>query len=218
MNPDIPVARWVDPDTLSNDIGEPDFHYHLQRFIQDQLKSELDTSPFFYIPDKIYVYSSVVTTFHAPSDLCGSGGMRHERIHAATSWRRGKPRYDCVFINSDELEPGMRGLSIARSRLFFSVTVNHVKYPCALVNWYSLVGDSPDENTGMWVVEHNILDDGKLWTAVVHLDTILCLAHLLPIYRDKQAPRGAKYTDSLDTFHDFYVNKFADHHAFEIAF
>ena len=53
---------------------------------------------------------------------------------------------------------------------------------------------------------------------VAHLDTILCLAHLLPIYRDKQAPRGAKYMDSLDIFHDFYVNKFVDHHAFEIAF
>ena len=112
----------------------------------------------------------------------------------------------------------MCGLSIARSRLFFSVTVNHVKYPCALVNWYSLVGDSPDENTGMWVVERDILDDGKLWMVVVHLDTILCLAHLLPIYRYKQAPRGAKYMDSLDIIHDFYVNKFADHHAFEIAF
>ena len=107
----------------------------------------------------------------------------------------------------------MHGLSIARARLFFSVTVNHVKYPCALVNWYS-----SDKNTGMWVIERNILDDGKLRTAVVHLDTILCLAHLLPIYRDKQAPRGVKYTDSLDIFYDFYVNKFANHHAFEIAF
>ena len=107
----------------------------------------------------------------------------------------------------------MCGLSIAQARLFFSVTMNHVKYPCALVNWYSL-----DENTGMWVVEHDILDDGKLWMVVAHLDTILCLAHLLPIYRDKQAPRGAKYMDLLDIFHDFYVNKFVDHHAFEIAF
>ena len=113
MNPDIPVAQRVDPDTLSKDIGEPNFHYHLQRFIQDQLKSESDTSPFFYIPNKIYMYSSVVATFHAPSDLCGSGGMCHECIHAATSWRWGKPQYNCVFINSDELEPGMRGLSIA---------------------------------------------------------------------------------------------------------
>ena len=63
------------------------------------------------------------------------------------------------------------------------VTMNCVKYPCALVNWYSPVSDSPDENMGMWVIEHDILDNGKLQMAVVHLDTILCLAHLLPIYR-----------------------------------
>ena len=96
--------------------------------------------------------------------------------------------------------------------------MNHVKYPCALFNWYSPVGNSPDENMGMWVIEHSILDGGKLWTAVIHLDTILCLAHLLPIYRDKKAPRGVKYMDLLDIFHNFYVNKFTDHHTFEIAF
>ena len=99
----------------------------------------------------------------------------------------------------------------------FSITVNWVKYHCALVHWYSL-GNSPDECTGMWVVEPDILDDGLPWTAVTHLDTVVCLAHLLPIYGEEQAPRGVKYTGSLDTFSEFYINKYADHHAFEIAF
>ena len=93
-----------------------------------------------------------------------------------------------------------------------------VKYPCALVHWYSLVGDSPNENTGMWVIERDILDNGKPQTSVIHLDSILRLAHLLPIYGDEQAPRGLKYMDSLDIFEEFYVSKFADNHAFEIAF
>ena len=44
---------------------------------------------------------------------------------------------------------------------FFAVTVNHVKYHCALVHWYSLLRDSPDKCTGMWVVEPDILDDGQ---------------------------------------------------------
>lgn len=170
------------------------------------------------MPDKIYVHSSAIATFYAPSDICGTGGMRRERMHAVTSWRRGKPRYDCVFVNTDECERGMRGLSVARARVFFSVTVNRIKYPCALVHWYSRLGDSPDENTGMWVVEPDILDDGRPRTAIIHLDTIVRLAHLLPIYGEEVAPRGVKYTDSLDTFIEFYVNKFADHHAFEIAF
>ena len=70
----------------------------------------------------------------------------------------------------------------------------------------------------MWVIKRDILDNGKPWTSVIHLDSILRLAHLLPIYGDKQAPRGLKYTDSLDIFKEFYVSKFADNHAFEIAF
>ena len=53
---------------------------------------------------------------------------------------------------------------------------------------------------GIWVVEPDVLDNGQPWTAMIHLDTIVCLSHLLPIYRDKQAPRSMKYTDSLDTF------------------
>ena len=108
--------------------------------------------------------------------------------------------------------------AVAHTKLFFSVTMNHIKYPCALIHWYSLVGDSPDKNMGMWVVKPDILDNGRPWTAVIHLDTIVCLAHLLPIYRERRAPRGMKYTDSLDTFSEFYVSKFADHHTFKIAF
>lgn len=144
--------------------------------------------------------------------------MRCERMHTVTSWRHGKPRYDCVLVNTDERELGMRGLSIAHTKLFFSVTVNRVKYLCALVHWYSQLGDLPDKNTGMWVVEPDILDDGTPRTSVIHLDTIMHLAHLLPIYGEKRAPRGAKYTESLDLFSEFYINKFADHHAFEIVF
>ena len=112
----------------------------------------------------------------------------------------------------------MRGLSVARARLFFRVTVNRLKYPCALVHWYSRVGDSLDESTGMWAVEPDTLDNGKPRTAVIHLDTVVRLAHLLPIYGEERVPRGVKYTSSPDVFSEFYVNKFADHHAFEIAF
>lgn len=213
----ISLAQRVDIDTLANDIGEPNFRHCLQSFLHEQL--ELDPfSPSFYLPDRLYVYSSAVATFYAPSDFCGTGGMRRERMHAVPSWRHGPPRYDTIFVNTNESEPGMRGLSVARARLFFSVTVKRVKYQCVLVHWYSLLGNSPDECTGMWVVEPDILDNGLPRTAVIHLDTVVRLAHLLSIYGEEQAPRGVKYSDSLDTFSGFYVNKYADHHAFEIAF
>ena len=85
------VARRVDLDTLTNNIGEPNLRNYLQCFLHDQLESDTSSSPVFYLPDKVYVYSSAVATFYAPSDLCGSGGMRCERIHAVTSWRQGAP-------------------------------------------------------------------------------------------------------------------------------
>ena len=212
------VAQRVDLDTLANNIGEPNLHNYLQHFLHDQLESDTSSSPVFYLPDKIYVYSSTVATFYALSDLCGSGGMRCERIHAVTSWRQGAPQYNCVFINTDDSELGMHGLSVAQAKIFFAATVDCVKYSCALVHWYSLIGDSADKCTGMWVIEPDILDDGTPWTAVIHLDSIVQLAHLLPIYGEELSPRGLKYTDSLDFFSEFYVNKFADHHTFEISF
>ena len=215
----IIVAQRVNIDTLANDISESNFRHYLDHFLHDQLKLDHTlSSPFFYIPDKIHVYSSTIATFYTPSNLCGTGGMHCECIHAITSWRCGKPQYDCVFVNTDELAPIMLGLNVTQARLFFSVTVNCIKYSCALVHWYSQLGDSVDENTGMWVIEPNILDDGRPRAAVIHLDMIVRLVHLLPIYGEERAPRGVKYTDSLDTFSEFYVNKFADHHAFEITF
>ena len=212
------VAQWVDIDTLANDISKLNFWHYLQSFLHKQLKLDpFSTSPSFHPPDKLYVYSSAITTFYTPSDICGTGGMRCEHMHTVTSWRNGPPWYDSIFVNTNESEPGMCGLSVAWARLFFSITVNWVKYHCALVHWYSLV-NSPDECTGMWVVEPSILDDGLPQTAVMHLDTVVHPVHLLPIYGEEQAPRGVKYTGSLDTFSEFYINKYADHRAFEIAF
>ena len=145
---------------LARNIDEPASCHHLQCFLEDQLELDATSSPFIYIPDKVYVYFSAIAIFHAPSDLCGTGGMCHKCIHAVTSWWHGRPRYDSILVNAHELQQGMLGLNVACARLFFSVTMNHVKYPCALVHWYMIGGDSPDDNTGMWVVEPDILDNG----------------------------------------------------------
>lgn len=107
--------------------------------------------PFFN--NRIKVYHSAIADFFAPSDLAGSGGMHRERICATPSWRKEGPRHDCLFATKDMNEKGMAGLHAGRAVLFFSFVYNHVLYPCALVQWFSTVGDGPCPDTGMWMVE-----------------------------------------------------------------
>ena len=53
---------------------------------------------------------------------------------------------------------------------------------------------------------------------VVHLDTILRGAHLIPVYGSSFIPPHFRHSWSLDAFKAFFVNKYADHHANKIAF
>lgn len=55
-----------------------------------------------------------------------------------------------------------------------------ITYPCALVHWFSTVGDSPDDETGMWMVEPDFLR-GKRVLEVIHLDSILRGAHVIGV-------------------------------------
>jgi hypothetical protein len=87
-------------------------------------------------------------------------------------------------------------------------------YTCGLV----LVDDVPNDNTGMWVIEPDILDDGTKFTSIIHLDTVVRAALLLPVFGQDFVSRTLTLLDTLDEFSSFYVNKYADHHSFEIAF
>jgi hypothetical protein len=53
---------------------------------------------------------------------------------------------------------------------------------------------------------------------IIHLDSVVGTAHLLGVCGEDFVPKDLSYNNSLDAFHSFYVNKFADHHAFKIAF
>ncbi|KAH9014126.1 hypothetical protein EDB84DRAFT_1277826 [Lactarius hengduanensis] len=150
--------------------------------------------------------------------MCGTGCLRNERIHAVPSWRHGPARYDCVFVETNNAADGMRGLDVARVYLFFSFIFRRKFYPCALVHWYCRVGDEPDEDTGMWVVETEKGADGAPRAAVLHLDTIIRAAHLIGVYGRDSLPSGLTPEQSLNLFHTYYVNKFIDHHSFSIAF
>lgn len=170
------------------------------------------------ITKPVSVFASAVSTFYAPSDLSGINGMHRERIRTTKSWRSGASRYDCVFIEKDRSLPGFRGLHAARVRLFLSFVFQDVSYPCALVEWFTPVGNEPDPLTGLWVVEPDFEPNGRRSCELVHLDTVIRSAHLIGVYGPTSLPRSLRFSDSLDAFKAFYVNKYADHHAHEIAF
>ena len=62
----------------------------------------------------------------------------------------------------------------------------------------------------MWIVQPDPGDNGL---DVIHLDTMLRGAHLIGV-ANGFTPK-IKFTESLDAFKAFYVNKYADYHTHE---
>ncbi|KAK7040508.1 hypothetical protein R3P38DRAFT_2894781 [Favolaschia claudopus] len=216
-----------DVDALGLYMGQPRLCELIRRFLYDQLhpnanisgaRVSLDRCPGF--SERVFLYSSARATFYAPSDISGVGGMRFERIRATKSWYRGPARYDCVFLEHDTEAPGFRGLHAARVFMFFRFKYQGVDYPCALIHWFSARGDAPDPDTGMWIVTPDTVRGGDAPSLeVVHVDCLLRGAHLIGVAgRDYIPIHDFAFSDSLDAFKAFYVNKYADHHAHEIAF
>ncbi|EMD39357.1 hypothetical protein CERSUDRAFT_46726, partial [Gelatoporia subvermispora B] len=110
------------------------------------------------------------------------------------------------------------GFSIARIKLFFLFRHKRVLYPCALVHWYEVYGDAPDKHTGTWIVKPQFSDRRHRSPnlAVIRLDTILRAAHLMPCFGRSVMESWIRPHHTLDRFKAFYLNKYADHHAFEI--
>ncbi|KAG1726712.1 uncharacterized protein EDB91DRAFT_1239616 [Suillus paluster] len=158
---------------------------------------------------KLYIFNSAAATFYAPSDPSG--------IRVCPLWRNVYARNDCVFINTNPGAEGMQGLEVARIKSFFSFKHDWELYPCTLVHWFDKVGDCTDEDTGMWIVCPSVHDDDSPNLTVIHIDTVYRAAHLIPVYGSDFIPNSLKYYHSYDAFRLFYVNKYADHHAFEIA-
>ncbi|KAG6818873.1 hypothetical protein H0H93_000723 [Arthromyces matolae] len=208
---------------LSVHVRQPALPFLTRRFLWTKLNPGADVPLDEYqlpiINSKVYTYNSARAVFFAPSNASGIGGMYRERIRATSSWFNGAPRYDCVFVgNSDSNVDGMEGLHIARQFLFFSFTHKGILYPCALIHWFSLCGDAPCDETGLWVVEPDY-HRGQAVLDVVHLDTIFRAAHLIGVSDRAYIPRrGFSNSDSLDSFKTFFVNKYVDYHAHETAF
>ncbi|KAH9960987.1 hypothetical protein BJV74DRAFT_871953 [Russula compacta] len=93
-----------------------------------------------------------------------------------------------------------------------------VQYPYALVQWFVPIGDHPCKDTGMWMVEPDFDHRGQRVTAIMHLDTAVRGAHLLPIYGSAFIPHELHFSEMLCAFRAYYINKYADHHMHQIAF
>ncbi|KAG2111810.1 hypothetical protein BD769DRAFT_1357774, partial [Suillus cothurnatus] len=99
----------------------------------------------------------------------------------------------------------------------FSFSHKAALYPCAVVCWFNTIGDLPDEDTGMWVVQPAHQANNAPHISVIHIDTIYCAAHLIPVYSTQFVPPNLQHYQTYDHFHKFYIKKYADHHAFEIT-
>ena len=216
-----PEGRKWDIETAVQMLELPEFPQLIRKFLNYQLYPDTPDDILVHHDGKIRIFYSATATFRAPSDPSGIRSMRREQIRATPSWRNGAPRYDCAFMNcnpGDEDAP-LHGLEVGRIFLFFCFVHQDTLYSCALVQWYSFIGDKPDEDTGMWLVEPDIHSDGSRLLAVIHIDAIYRAAHLMPAYRNAglYVDRSLRMHDSLDSFDSFYINKFADHNSFEIT-
>ena len=168
------------------------------------------------------VFHSANAVFCAPNNPSGTGGMYRETIRSTPRWKSGGsigPRRDCVLLDNGSDEPGVRGLDVARVHMFFSFLTEEQVYPCALVHNFHLTFTDPDPDNGMWVVEPTYDKNGARFMSVIHVDSIIRAAHLLPVFQRSAAlPPQLTFSQTLDSFRAFYINKYIDYHAFETIF
>ncbi len=162
------------------------------------------------VTSKILVFSLAVATFYAPSDPSGKNSMRWECIWSMPSWWGHEWWHDCALVVIDDSQPRMMEMNIVRVLLFFSFDYNRVEYPCAIVEWFQMVG--LDDVMSLWVVCPNITK-GKRDKSILHLDSFLRGAHLILRYSMHKLPLDFHFSYSLDAFRTYYVNKYIDHHA-----
>ena len=213
---------------LGEHIGQANLDDFIRRFLFYEQNPAFDGSPPLSLcpttvnTKKIAVFHSATATFCAPSNPSGPGGLYRETIRCAPRWQTGDiiaPRRDCVILNVGSEAPGMRGVDVARVHLFFSFEVGGETHSCVLVHFFCKSFNDPDPDNGMWIVEPDVGNDGSRVMSVIHVDSIICGAHLLPVFgHDTVVPREVNFSHTLDVFTAFYVNKFIDYHAFETLF
>ncbi|KAI0365599.1 hypothetical protein BV20DRAFT_1038871 [Pilatotrama ljubarskyi] len=207
---------------LAGALHEPQLLTHIRRFVfcyehadEDADEPPLADLPFVWPGGPVSVYHSTSAMFYAPSEAAGPHGMHRKFIRCNPSWYTGMGRYDTVLVNTDGDAVGMDGMTVARVRSFFSFTQDGVLHECALVEWFELDDDTPDEVTGMWIVRPSLNHHGERVMDVISLESIVRACHLIGVYGTTRLPADFDFTDSLDAFRRYYVNWYADYHAHE---
>ena len=124
------LARGYPPtiDWLAAYVGQPLLEEHIRWFLYDQVHPDADVCgmdiplhlcPLIPTQLRIKVFHSATSTYYAPSDLSGLGGMHRERIRATPHWKGGPGRYDCVYVAKHGGADGFAGLHVACVNLFF---------------------------------------------------------------------------------------------------
>lgn len=214
------------PDELGEHIEFPNLLDTIRLFLHRQTNPgdsrghiPLHECPDFY--GHVHVFHSAVATFRAPCDKSGINEMARERIRAVPNWRGEGPRHDTVFIHNPSAPSNAQGIHrfhVGRVRLFFSIQHDDIQYSCALIEWFNIFGNSPDEDTGMWVVQPRHNPDGSRSTSVVNVRSIVRNSHLMPIFGEDFLPYNFHFSHTLDAFASFFVNKYVDYHSNFIAF
>ncbi|KAG1793319.1 uncharacterized protein HD556DRAFT_1432311 [Suillus plorans] len=197
------VARMVP--VLAKEVDVPHLRCLIRHFLFSQLFPKDPRNPE-DVPaatcprheGKLCVFNSAATTFYAPSDPSGIGGMRREHIRTCPYWRNIYARNDCVFIHTDS---DLEGIVVC----FFSFKFKKKVYPCALIHWFDKVSDCTDEDTGMWMVRPSFHDDDSQHLAVIHIESIYRASHLIPVYGSDFIPHSLKFYHSYDDFRTFYI-------------
>ncbi|KAJ7263092.1 hypothetical protein C8J57DRAFT_1019271, partial [Mycena rebaudengoi] len=193
---------------LAVHITQPRFPLLFRRYLYEHVHgpilddTDIPEADYPAFAGKISVRHGGIARFYAPSDLCGAGGMYREIFRSNPNWH-GYARRDTVLI--DVGAPAMGGLVIGRVLLLFSFTYGNVEHQCALVRWLVPVGDTPDPDTGMWVVEPEV-ERRQPSLAIIKMDCIARAAHLLPVYGSAPLPEDFHFSYSLDAFNRYFVN------------
>lgn len=143
--------------------------------------------------------------------------MYQEHIWSNIKWK-GRPWHDTVFVKvSDDVEiMPVDGMLIAQVLLFsFYDPIIRQVILCALVNWFMPVLDQHDKVMGTWEVKIEMVGV-RPTLKVIHLNSIMQGAHLLPAYGRGFLSEDFNFRDALDAFQSDFVNNLIDYHTHEL--
>jgi hypothetical protein len=146
--------------------------------------------------------------------------MHYEILRSTSLWRGEYKRCDTVLVKVGDPDDLLGGLYAARIVRLLAITYDGVRYPCALVEWFLPIDDTPDEVTGMWRVRPDNLRRrrgeplARRRTDIISLDDVVRGCHLIPEY-GRTWIDNAHFSHSLLKYRTFFLNHYVDYHAHE---